>query len=116
MPRYNVLVLGASYGSLLGSKLALAGHHVKLVCLPHEAELINSEGARVRMPVKGRADLVELDSRTFPGTLSAAPPGEVDPAEHDLVGLAMQEPQYAAPELRDLLARVAMRACRACRS
>ena len=106
MPHHHVLVLGASYGSLLGSKLALAGHDVKVVCLPHEAELINREGARVRMPVKGRSELVELDSRTFPGALSAAPPGEVDPGEHDLVGLAMQEPQYAAPELRELLERI----------
>ena len=35
----NVLILGASYGSLLGVKLALAGHDVKLVCLPQEAAL-----------------------------------------------------------------------------
>lgn len=31
---YKILILGASYGSLLGVKLALAGHTVKLVCLP----------------------------------------------------------------------------------
>jgi len=44
---YKILILGASYGSLLGMKMALAGHTVKLVCLPAEAELINKEGARV---------------------------------------------------------------------
>ena len=44
----NVVILGASYGSLLGIKLAMAGHSVTLVCLPEEAELINSEGAIVR--------------------------------------------------------------------
>jgi hypothetical protein len=106
MPHHRVLILGASYGSLLGSKLALAGHDVKLVCLPEEADLVNREGARVRMPVRGRSGLVELDSRTFPGTLSADGPGAVEPADFDLVGLAMQEPQYAAPEIADLLARV----------
>ena len=62
--KYKILILGASYGSLLGAKLLLAGHTVKLVCLPAEAELINAEGIRVRMPVKGREGLVELDSRT----------------------------------------------------
>ncbi len=31
---YKILILGASYGSLLGTKLAFAGHTVKLVCLP----------------------------------------------------------------------------------
>ena len=51
---YRILILGASYGSLLATKLLLAGHTVKLVCLPDEADLINREGTRVRMPVKGR--------------------------------------------------------------
>ena len=56
MDTYNILILGASYGSLLGAKLALAGHNVKLVCLPQEANLINSEGARVRLPVRASTD------------------------------------------------------------
>ena len=34
MKPFNVLILGASYGSLLASKLLLAGHNAKLVCLP----------------------------------------------------------------------------------
>lgn len=105
-PTYNTLILGASYGSLLAAKLVLAGHRVKLVCLPAEAEAINRDGARVRLPVRGR-DPVELDSRTGPGTLSAAGPGAVDPAEYDLVGLAMQEPQYGSPGVRELLDAVA---------
>ena len=46
--KYNVLIMGASYGSLLASKLLLSGHTVKLVCLPAEVELINSDGIRVR--------------------------------------------------------------------
>ena len=43
--KFNVLVLGASYGSLLGTKLGLAGHDTHLICLPAEADLINNEGA-----------------------------------------------------------------------
>ena len=104
---YNVLILGASYGSLLATKLLLAGHNVKLVCLPAEADLINGEGTRVRMPVKGRDGLVEIDSRKCPGKLSAATPGAVNPSDFDLVALAMQEPQYRAPEVRALLDKVA---------
>ena len=77
-----------------------------LVCLPAEAEVINSEGAIVRMPVKGR-DPVEIDSRKLPGKLSAAGPGAVDPADYDLVALAMQEPQYRSPGVRELLDAVA---------
>jgi len=99
----DVLILGASYSSLLAAKLLLAGHNVKLVCLPDEADLVNREGIRVRLPVPGRAVPVEMDSRRLPGKLSAAPPARVDPGQHHLVALAMQEPQYRAPEVRALL-------------
>jgi hypothetical protein len=101
--KYNVMIMGASYGSLLATKLLFAGHKVKLVCLPAEAEVINAEGTRVRLPVKGRSDLVEIDSRKLPGTVSADAPSAVDPADYDLVGLAMQEPQYRSPGVRELL-------------
>ncbi len=100
---YSTLILGASYGSLLAIKMLMAGHSAKLVCLPDEADLINNEGIRVRLPVRGREGLVELESRKLPGILSAAGPGEVNPAEHDLIALAMQEPQYRSPGVRELL-------------
>jgi hypothetical protein len=103
----NILILGASYGSLLATKLILAGHTVKLVCLPAEADLINSEGAIVRMPVRGREGLVEVRSRDLPGQLSASGPDEVDLSEFDLVALAMQEPQYRSDGVRQLLGRIA---------
>jgi hypothetical protein len=105
--KYNILILGASYGSLLGSKMLLAGHNVTLVCLPAEVEIINAEGIRVRLPVKGREGLVELDSRKLPGKIKAAGPGDVNPADYDLVGLAMQEPQYRSSGVRELLQAVA---------
>jgi hypothetical protein len=104
---YNILIMGASYGSLLASKLMFGGHNVKLVCLPAEAELINAEGFRVRLPVRGRKDPVEIDSRKLPGKVSAAGPGDVKPSDFDLVGLAMQEPQYRSPGVRELLDAVA---------
>ncbi|MDX1485600.1 MAG: hypothetical protein R3229_14090, partial [Alphaproteobacteria bacterium] len=103
----NILIMGASYGSLLAIKLALAGHNVKLVCLPEEAELINAEGTIVRMPVRGREGLVEIRSTEAPGEVSAATTDAVDPGDYDLVALAMQEPQYRAPGVRELLGQVA---------
>jgi len=107
MAAYNILVMGASYGSLLATKLLFGGHKVKLVCLPAEAEAINTDGARVRLPIKGRTDLVEIDTRKLPGTLSAAGPGAVKPSDYDLVALAMQEPQYRSAGVRELLDAVA---------
>jgi hypothetical protein len=106
VPTYNVLILGASYGSLLATKLAMAGHNTTLVCLPAEVEAINRDGAVVRLPVKGR-DPVEIRSKTLPGKVSAAGPGAVNPSDYDLVGLAMQEPQYRSPGVRELLDAVA---------
>ncbi|MSP96831.1 MAG: hypothetical protein EXR29_06305 [Betaproteobacteria bacterium] len=103
----NILIMGASYGSLLAIKLLLAGHNVKLICLPAEAELFNAEGAIVRMPIKGREGLVQLDSRKATGKLTAGGPQSADPGEYDLVVLAMQEPQYRSPGVRELLDAVA---------
>src|SRR5262249_41183220 len=99
--------MGASYGSLLATKLLFGGHKVKLICLPAEAELINQEGARVRLPIKGRKDLVEIDTRKLPGSLSAGGPAGNNPADYDLVCLAMQEPQYRSAGVRELLDAVA---------
>jgi hypothetical protein len=107
MPKYNILILGASYGSLLASKIMFGGHDVKLVCLPAEADLINADGFRVRLPIRGRKDLIEIDSRKLPGEVSAAGPADVNPKNYDLVGLAMQEPQYRSPGVRELLDAVA---------
>ena len=53
---YNILILGAAYGSLLASKMLFGGHKIHHICLPAEADLINAEGFRVRLPVKGRKD------------------------------------------------------------
>jgi len=104
---YNILIMGASYGSLLASKLLFGGHTIRLVCLPAEADLINAGGFRVRLPVRGRKAPVELDSRKLPGKVTAGGTANVDPKEFDLVGLAMQEPQYRSPGVRELLDAVA---------
>src|SRR3954452_1065243 len=107
MATYNILMMGAAYGSLLASKMLFGGHKIHHVCLPAEAELINAEGFRVRLPVKGRKDPVILDTRNLPGKVSAAAPKEVNPKDYDLIGLAMQEPQYRSPGVRELLDAVA---------
>jgi hypothetical protein len=107
MPTYNILLLGASYGSLLASQLLFGGHKLHLVCLPAEADLINAEGFRVRLPIRGRTDPVVLDSRKLPGAVTAGPATGVNPKDYDLVGLCMQEPQYRSAGVRELLDAVA---------
>jgi hypothetical protein len=103
MATYKILLMGASYGSLLASKLLFGGHSIHLVCLPAEADLINTEGFKVRLPVRGRAEPVLLESRKLPGKVTAGPAEGVDPKAYDLVGLCMQEPQYRSPGVRELL-------------
>jgi len=103
----KALIFGASYGSLLGTKLLAAGHDATLVCTPGTAELINAEGTVVRLPVRAREELVELRSGALRGTLDAQAPDGLEPAGYDLVVLAMQEPQYSSDGVRELLERVA---------
>ena len=104
---YKILILGASYGSLLASKMLFGGHSIHLVCLPAEAELINGEGFRVRLPIRGRAAPIELHSRKLPGKVTAGGAAGINPSDYDLIGLAMQEPQYRSPGVRELLDAVA---------
>lgn len=125
---YNVLILGASYGSLLSTKLLLAGHDVTLVCREATAKVFNEEGSIVRMPIRGRTDRVELKSASIvigvgTGSVRARTPdrvlvvklsddnndgdGDDSDKNYDLVVLAMQEPQYSAPDVRKLVQRVA---------
>jgi hypothetical protein len=105
--KYNILILGASYGSLFGTKLLMAGHRVSLVCTRATADLINREGTVVRFPIKGRESLLEIASKKLPGSLAATTPDEADPGEFDLVVLAMQEAHYGSTGVRQLMGRVA---------
>ena len=104
---YDVLILGASYGSLFGTKLLMAGHRVSMVCTRPTADLINREGTIVRFPIKGRPAPLDIASKDLPGTLSAATPDDVDPGRFDLIVLGMQEAQYGAGGVRELMGRVA---------
>ena len=57
----NILILGASYGSLLATKLLMAGHNVTLVCRRRTANLINRDGTEVRIKLRDEAT-VRIDT------------------------------------------------------
>jgi len=105
--KYNVLILGASYGSLFSTKLLMAGHRVSMVCTSSTADLINREGSVVRFPIKGRESLLDISSKKLAGALSATTPEGVDPGQFDLIVLGMQEAQYGSPGVRELMGRIA---------
>jgi hypothetical protein len=50
---------------------------------------------------------VLLDSQKLPGKVTAGGAAGVNPKDYDLVALAMQEPQYRSPGVRELLDAVA---------
>jgi len=104
---YDVLILGASYGSLFGTKLLMAGHRVSMVCTKSTADLINREGTIVRFPIKGRAAPLDISSKSLSGTVSASTPDAIDPGRFDLIVLGMQEAQYGASGVRELMGRIA---------
>jgi hypothetical protein len=103
----NILILGASYGSLLATKLLMAGHNVTLVCRRKTADLINRDGTEVRIKLRDEAVHRAIFSRDLPGKLDATTPQDVDLSRYDLVGLAMQEPQYTNHTIRVLMIRIA---------
>src|ERR1700761_4121547 len=103
----NILILGASYGSLLATKLLMAGHNVTLVCRQKTADLINRDGTEVRIKLRNEATHRAIFSRDLPGTLDATTPADVDTSRYDLVGLAMQEPQYPNHTIRVLMIKIA---------
>jgi hypothetical protein len=104
----NILILGASYGSLLATKLLMAGHNVTLVCRKNTAELINRDGTEVRIKLRDEPAHRAIFSRGLPGKLDASQPQDVDLGRYDLVGLAMQEPQYANHTIRMLMVKIAV--------
>ncbi|ERF82451.1 hypothetical protein JQ559_05005 [Bradyrhizobium viridifuturi] len=103
----NILILGASYGSLLGTKLLMAGHNVSLVCRKNTADLINREGTEVRIKLRDEKEHRSIFSRDLPGKLDAVTPADVDVSRYDMVGLAMQEPQYTNHTVRVLMIKIA---------
>jgi len=103
----RILILGASYGSLLSTKLLMAGHDATLVCRDATAALINSEGTQVRIKLRDEEEHRIISSADQPGKVDAAIPENVTPADYDLVCLAMQEPQYSAGAVKDLMGRIA---------
>ncbi len=105
--KYDVLILGASYGSLFATKLLMAGHRVTLVCTKPTAELINREGTRVRFPLRDSGSLLEVASRELAGALDAVTPDAAEPERYDLIVLGMQEGQLGSPEVRRLMGRIA---------
>src|SRR3954470_3100372 len=103
----NILILGASYGSLPATKLLMAGHNVTLVCRKNTAELINRDGTEVRIKLRDEPTHRATLSRDLPGKLDATSPDKVDLSRYDLVGLAMQEPQYTNHTARVLMVKIA---------
>lgn len=97
----RTLVIGASYGLLPAAKIAASGHPVTVVGRSDEIAAIGTDGVGIdfggertlRPPMGGQG-------------LRLSVPEAVDVSEHDLVFLAVQEPQAGAAALADLLARI----------
>ena len=102
----SILVLGASYGLGPGVRAAVAGHSVDFVCLPAEAGLIRSGQFTVRVAARNSSRMLDIGAADCVRVPDALAPSEVDTNRYELAILAMQEPQYIAPELRRLVRRL----------
>ena len=107
----NILILGASYGLLPGVKLALAGNRVTFVGREAEIAEVAKSVVEVCIPQRrssGQIILrVPIESDASPGAAALRTPDQIEPAAYDFIILAMQEPQFKAPQVAELLVRVA---------
>ena len=71
--------------------------------LPAEADLINEEGARIRMPVKGREGLVEMDVPTRQSYVLAVVEPEERTLASGITGLVRVSAWAVAPVLAGTL-------------
>src|SRR5260370_16101427 len=85
----------------------MVGQKVTRVCRKNPAELINREGTEVRIKLRGEAVHRAIFPRDRHGKLDATTPADVDLSRYDLVGLAMQEPQYTNHTIRVLMIKIA---------
>jgi hypothetical protein len=92
------LVIGASYGLLTAAKLSAGGQPVSVVGFPDEVERIRSYGVRISF-----ADGLLLEPPMGYAGIRMVTPEEVDVTEHDLVFLAVQEPQAGTAAIAELL-------------
>jgi len=104
----RVLFLGASYGVVLGMRIATAGHRVVFVCREEEIRLIKAGRVALEVPARESPEPLLIDARHCAFPPDACPPDEVEPLDYDLVCLAMQEPQYSASGIRELMQRIAL--------
>ncbi|MEO5597887.1 MAG: hypothetical protein ABIQ66_04640 [Novosphingobium sp.] len=107
----KILILGASYGLLPGVKLALAGHAVTFVGQPDEVAAMSLNPLEVRLSLRrGGGDVtlrVPISHEPARGFAALRTPDQIDPADYQFVILAMQEPQFKAPAIADLMGRIA---------
>lgn len=104
---YRILVLGASYGLLFAVRAALGGHQATVVCRDAEATQLNAEGPFIHATARKSGSPILVSRDTADLDVVAVTPEKVDPSRYDLIVLAMQEPQFAAPDIRDLALRIA---------
>ena len=97
----RTLVIGASYGLLPAAKIAASGHPVTVIGYAEEIAAITADGLYIDFG-SGRT----LRPPLGPQGLRFCSPEAVEVGAHDLVFLAVQEPQVRAPALTDLLAQI----------
>ncbi len=102
----NILVVGASYGSLFAIKAALAGVSVCLVGHPAEIDAINNDGLHIKIQGRRPTSIFDLQSSQMAGDVRACAPNDVELSDFNLIVFAMQEPQYSQPEVKGLMRKI----------
>ena len=78
---YKILIMGASYGLSLASEDPVWRPFGASGLPAGGSGPINGGGFPVRLPVKGRKDPIEIDSRKLPGKVTAGGAAGVNPTK-----------------------------------
>lgn len=112
MSNISVLVLGASYGLLVASRLAQAGVLVTVVCTPEEQQDLICNGAQVDFinnsdEIKFKLQLPVTSGQSTKVGCIGVVGCETSLDRFSMVFLAFSEPQCAMPKPNSLLVRIA---------
>tara|TARA_B110000305_G_C19406756_1_gene623198 strand:- start:806 stop:1852 length:1047 start_codon:yes stop_codon:yes gene_type:complete len=105
--KYNCLIVGASYGSLLAMKLIMAGHSVKIVGQNHEVDAINKKGINVSIKTKLKQKKLILNSKNYSKNLKAIDSSKVNCKEIDIAFFALKEIHFSQNNIIELVKQLA---------
>lgn len=103
----RILILGANYGLLCAMRFALGGHTVDIVCRNEEIAALNQSGIKIDIATRGGGERTMICDQTAAMEINGISAKDAHKRSYDFVVFAMQEGQFADPEIAALAQSIA---------